>query len=236
MSEFDETQASQVALRQSDQQRNAIGQVRYSPWWLGVSTSLSLTLFFVAVAVAYSLALTAGWNEAVVVWGKAIGGLSLAFLVGVVLVPIPSVVVWWCWKAFGVERQRLESEPALFTAPVAAVTADSDDVGQDEGGTELVELRPGYTIDGELVAPLVDRGPAYAELRRLCLLFVRGGLARGGWSRSKLAEGPSKQMKGDEWDTASRELQRLGFFTVGKTGLEPAGDVQTILEKLELAR
>lgn len=218
MTQYDETQESNLVLKQNDQHRQAVRQVRYEPWGLALSTSLSMGVFTAAVGIALTL------------YGNA-----LAFLVGVVLLPIPALVVWWCWKAFGVERQRLANEPDLFYAP--ALPSAEPERDPDAELYVHPQLRPGYELNGELVAPVQESSPEMVALRGKCLMLVRGGLRRGNrWSRSKLAEGPGKLMLGSDWDEASKELQRLNYFASRPEGLVPVKDVSDILKRLELAR
>ncbi len=138
------------------------------------------------------------------------------------------MVTRWAWRAFGVELFRLSNERRAF-APWPA-PAEPEPAGEPEP----VELKPGWEIDGVIVPREAEPEPAALALRDCCLRFVRGGMRRGGWSRSKLAEGSDKWMPGPDWDRASRELQRLNYFS--GSPLRPARDLGDILKRLELAR
>jgi len=194
-------------------ERQAAGVGHYSPWWLALSVSGAWALLIVLTLAAYFTG------------GALIGG-----LVGALLSPTPLFVTAWSFKAWEVESERMAQARALVASP-----ADSGDADREEP-TPVVELTAGYSLQGEIVAPMRELTPEAAALRDVCLRFVRGGMRRGGWSRSRLAEGEGKWMSGDDWSKASKELQRLGFFAPGPEGLRPARDVGDVLRRLEAAR
>lgn len=198
-------------LRQETERKQQVRRVSYSPWLLALSVSMALGFFFGPLIVAlYWFGF--GWGP---------------LLAAVIVVPVPIMVSRWAFRAFGVELVRLTHEGQAFK-PWQAEQLVS------EPEPEPVELRPGLEVNGQFVSPVAEPNPAAAALRDECLKFVRAGMRRGGWSRSKLAEGPSKLMGGDSWDRASRELQRLNYFA--GSPLKPARDLGDILKRLELAQ
>jgi hypothetical protein len=196
--------------------RRTAGNLRYSPWALALSVSLAWGLLVGATVGAHETA-GAGW----------------AFVTGLLILPFPVLVTSWVRKAFALEGQRLEVGRALLVMPEPPPAVE--DAEPEPAGP--VELTAGYDYNGQIVAPMRELTPEAAALRLVCLRFVRAGQHRGGWSRSKIAEGPRKIISGDDWSTASKELQRLNLFAVGKGGaLAPTRDVADVLARLEAAR
>lgn len=198
-------------LRQETERKQQVRRASYSPWVLALSVSSALGFFFGPLLVAlYWFGM--GWGPV---------------LAAVIVVPVPIMVSWWAWRAFGVELFRLSHEGQTFQPrQVEQLVSEPEPTP--------VELVPGWEVDGEIVPRQADPNPAAAVLRDECLRFVRAGMRRGGWSRSKLAEGPGKLMGGDSWDRASHELQRLSYF--GGSPLKPARDLGDIIKRLELAQ
>jgi hypothetical protein len=209
-SEFDLTTA---AIRFDDNRRQAVRSVRYSPWRLGAYVTLALAAPIAAGTVAFFAA----------------GG-YVAVLAFILALPVTVAVVIWTWDAFLVERQRLQCEKLTMQQGPELPTPEV------EAPPESVELRPGFPIDGEMISPVEVVRPEIAALRDDCLAFVRAGMRRSGWSRSKIAEGPDKLLTPTRWDRASKELQRLGYFKQGAAGLEPARDLNDVVKRLEAAR
>lgn len=211
MTEWEMTLAARKDARQS------AGTLRYSPWALAAAMSFAWALLVFGPWAVYHQA-GPGW--ALVTFG--------------LIAPFPLLVSAWVRAAWEVERKRLSlGGDLLGLLDVPALE------GRGEAGESTeppAQLRPGYALDGQIVSPVVDAAPEAIALRGKCLTFVRAGLRRGGWSRSKIAEGPNKLMSGDDWSAASKELQRLNFFAVGNAGLEPRGDVGDILKRLEAAK
>lgn len=208
--EFDLTTA---AIRFDDNQRAAVRSVRYSPWLLGTYVTGALA--------APIITGTAGW---LLMWWL-VG--VLAFLL---TLPVTVFVCLWARDAFLVERQRLQCEKlTMQQGPELPNLADDE-------SSESVELRPGYPIDGEMISPAAVVPPEIVALRTDCLAFVRAGMRRSGWSRSKIAEGTDRLLTPTAWDRASRELQRLGYFKQGSAGLEPAKELGDVIKRLEAAR
>lgn len=204
-------QYSLEVLRQSASRERDLATTRYAPWPLAASVSAAIGLSVGSVVGVY-------------LWL----GFWPAGLVCLVALPLPVMVGRWAWRAYGVELFRLQQERRAYE-PLAAV-----DQLVSEPESEPVELNPGWELDGVIVAREAEPNPAAVELRDCCLRFVRAGMRRGGWSRSKLAEGPGKLMAGPDWDRASVELQRLHYFS--GSPLKPARDLGDILKRLELAR
>lgn len=197
--------------------RKAVGPVQYSPWVLALSVSLAWALLVFGTLGAY---LTMG-----LLVGAFTGGL---------IAPFPLIVTAWTFAAWEVELDRLGLARQLLGLPELPAREDAEPEPEPAGP---VELTPGYELNGQIVAPMRELTPEAAALRLVCLRFVRAGQHREGWSRSKIAEGPRKLISGDDWSTASKELQRLGFFAVGKGGaLAPTRDVADVLARLEAAR
>lgn len=185
--------------------------MRYSPWRLASSVSGSLLIMAGATLIASQLALWFG------------------FLAFAIALPFPIIVIAWAREAWDVERERLAAE---FDSLL--VKADTPPTVTDR----QAHLRPGYTVDGQMQSPPETLAPEMLALKTLCLKFVKAGMRRGGWSHSKLAEGKDKLITPDEWSTASKELQHLGFFRNdgGTAGLQPAKPIDEIKARLEAAR
>jgi hypothetical protein len=194
----------------------SVQRARYNPWRLGV---------YVTLALAAPIAL----GEV----GLAVRGFLAAALLALLAIPVPVFVILWAIDAGLVEHARLRSEKLLLTVGPALPPAPTL---ADDADPEEVELRPGYPIDGVMTAPAEGARPEVVDLRDDCLAFVRAGMRRSGWSRSKIAEGSARLLSPSAWDRASRELQRLGFFRTGPAGLEPARDLGDVIARLEAAR
>jgi hypothetical protein len=205
----------EMTLEARSDARKAVGPAQYSPWVLALSVSLAWGLLVFGTAGVYD-AVGGGW----------------AFGTFMLIVPFPVLVTAWVRKAWQVEGKRLDLAGSLLGLPELPALEVSDESEE----TMPVELRPGFEVNGEIVAPVGDSPAGAGRLRGLCLRFVRAGMRRDGWSRSKIAEGPGALMKGEDWDEASKELQRLNFFTKGAAGMTPSRDLGDIIKRLEAAR
>lgn len=206
----------QMTLDARKDARQTVGPVHYSPWLLALSVSMAWGLLVFGTLGAY---VVSGW--------------LVAFFTGGLIAPFPLLVTAWTFAAWEVELDRLGLGRALLSLPDVPAPVEA---GESDAPAGPVELAPGYELNGEIVAPMRALTAEAAALRDVCLLLVKGGMRRGGWSRSKLAEGERAWMKADAWDRASKELQRLGFFRKDKAGLMPARDLGDILKRLEAAR
>lgn len=184
--------------------------MRYSPWRLASSVSGSLLIMAGATLIASQLA----W------W--------LGLLAFAISIPFPAIVIAWAREAWYVEKERLAAEyDSLLPTHTQTTVTDRQE-----------HLRPGYTVDGQMQSPPETLAPEMLALKEVCLKFLKAGMRRGGWSHSKLAEGKDKLLTPDEWSTASKELQHLGFFRNdgGTAGLQPAKPIDEIKARLEAAR
>lgn len=195
------------------------GRLSYSPWALALAISAAWGLLLAAIVGAAWAA--GGW------WALAAGLLVL---------PFPLAVSAWARAAWGVELARLGLASKLLALPEPPAEVAEPEPPAEPAQPEAAELRPGYDLGGRLVAPTGEPTAAAVALRDKCIEFVTNGNRRGGWSRSRIAEGKNKLMSGDDWSAASKELQRLGFFMRDGAGLSPARPVADILARLELAR
>ena len=211
------TNVYQMTLDARQRASLAAARPGYNPWGLAVGVSAALALLPFSVWVAYTAA-GAGW----------------AWAMFFIVLPFPALVTAWAWAAWRLEWRRLQFGRELLALP------DAPEPQAEPGAqaqAEPAELTPGYDLDGLIVSPTGEASPAALALRAECLFFVRAGLRRGNkWSRSTLAEGPGAMMRGEAWDRASKELQRLGFFRPARGGLAPAREPADILARLGAAK
>jgi len=199
--------------------RSDVKTQRYNPWRLAMSACAALALFVFVTTVAYQFF-----------------GLLWATVAAVVSCPVPIIVVLWVKNAWDVEDQRLAQEydtllkfPTTMTMPEPPKPEAHLDPG-------MVSMRNGSE---QVVHKAPALSPEKERLREACMKLVRLGMEHKTYSRSALAEGEHAMMAGDEWDDASKELQRLGWFWVpgqGK-GLRPRAsvDLEMVIKRLEAA-
>jgi hypothetical protein len=194
--------------------RSDVKTQRYNPWRLAMSACAALALFVFVTTAAYQF-FGVGW----------------AIVAAIVSCPVPIIVVLWVRSAWDIEEQRLAQE---YNSILRFPTAMPDPPKPE------AHLDPGMLIGNSRVVHKVPTlGPEKERLRDACLKLVRLGMEHKTWSRSALAEGEKAFMGGDEWDDASKELQRLGWFWVpgqGK-GLRPRAsvDLDVVIARLEAA-
>lgn len=213
-----------VETRDREKRRAELRGQRSSPWMMGLWASAALVLPCIAWVAAW------WWIEPADLLHWAV---TLA--IGAPLLPITFLVLLGVYdRALFEHTYLVKAKDSLDSAPTAAVSTSGI------APTSAAGLRPGIKQDGEIVSPAPRPDPAKLKLIAACVKLARAGVERGSWTRAAIAEGPDAMMPGDEWDLASPELQRVGYFynKAGKGGgLRPVEHmpIAEIIKRLEVA-